>query len=225
MQNLNFENANFIFTYYDLFGIPQGRCIQLIFLLNISEESMKSIQKIFTVCFNILAYIMIASPHMLEASNSNGGLFSLTTDTHGNFVSVWGENVNGIPKIKSSTLSSNGQWSDPVIISLPGTFSVNPQVKTDDLGNAVALWKTNTKDKPNYYLEAAMLPIGGLWSTPVTISNPNEHITSGDVILEVSGNGNIVAMWGVYTEDRVVIKAARAQFGGTWSTPVRLNEL
>lgn len=194
---------------------------------------MKIINKIATIYFICLASALMFIPHIAEGSTSNGSLFSISDDGRGNFVSVWVEDASGIPVIKSSTLNSqstHATWSDPVRVSTPGTFSNSPIVEMDGQGNAVALWRSVAKDNPNYNLEAAMLPIGGIWTTPVIISKPNELISTNNIELKVSADGNIVAIWGSIMKDpdepnktRQVIRAATAQFGGNWSRPIMLS--
>lgn len=187
-------------------------------------------------CFSLILYLMsmftIIAPHHTDACESKGGLFAIASDSTGNFITVWVEKVGEIPVIKSSRLVSGKDWTEPVIISNPESYSLNPIVEMDENGNAVVLWRSVREGKPEYFLQAAKLLSGSdRWSEPETISDYGVMISTNNIELEVSSDGNIVAIWGKIVIDELEpettykeIRASMSTFNTSWSTPITISK-
>lgn len=194
---------------------------------------MSIAQKWFSLCLCFVSMFTIIVPHHVYACESRGALFAIASDSSGNFVTVWGEKVDDIPVIRASTLTSGGSWSEPVTISNPDTYSICPLIEMDENGNAVALWRTVTKDDPKYFLEAAKSMFGsGKWNAPETISDNGVMISTNNIELEVSPNGNIVAIWGRVIVDDVdptishkELRASMSTFNTSWSAPITISTI
>lgn len=189
--------------------------------------------KLKNTCFSwflgVITLMMGISSAPIYGDTSNGGMFSVASSPNGYFVAVWGELINGIPSIQAAH-STGGVWNSPVTISMQGNFSIEPQVGVDNLGNAVAIWRSTSKNQGFDFLEAAIFPFGGAWSNPLAISDPNERISTSNIELEVSPDGSVVAMWAqiIMVENQPDTQTfIRASFttttSGIWSTPTTLN--
>lgn len=108
-------------------------------------------------------------------------------------------------------------WSSPVTISSVG--SLFSKVGIDAFGNAVAVWEEF--DGSNSVIQSAILPFGGTWSSPQTISVSGEDAIN--VELAVDRNGHAVAVWERFDGFNTIIQAATLTFGEVWSTPVNLS--
>jgi PKD domain len=105
----------------------------------------------------------------------------------------------------------------------PGTVSVDDQdMELDAQGNAVAVWTA-------YYgtgrrTQAAVRPVGGSWSTPITFSVPDEK-SGWNPRVAVGANGDAVAVWSStrLSAERQISMAATREAGGGWSEPVPLS--
>lgn len=102
------------------------------------------------------------------------------------------------------------------------------EIDSDDMGldaqgNAVAVW--TAYHVAGRRTEAAVRPVGGAWSTPVTFSVPDER-SGWNPRVAVGAGGDAVAVWSStrYSAVRQITMAAVREAGGDWSDPVALSD-
>lgn len=143
----------------------------------------------------------------------------MTVDSSGNATAIW-TGFNGTDfLIQSSTLPFGGSWTSPVDISAIGTISFASQVTADPSGNAIAIW--NSVIGSDIITQAATLPFGGSWSSPVNLSASGGQAFDSQVSTDSSGNA--IAIWDRFDGINVIIQAAMLPFGGNWSVPVDIS--
>ncbi|MBA2728937.1 MAG: hypothetical protein H0U49_12290 [Parachlamydiaceae bacterium] len=129
---------------------------------------------------------------------------------------------------------SNGAWGPVEILSEfnEDFLGKNPNVSVNDAGTAaVAYRKQDTApDSPPEYTMVTTLPLGGTWSTPISISSaPEEAKGEGNSKpdIAINSSGDLVVVWyrrfpsNIYGIDAATYNAAT----GTWSSSVTLDSI
>lgn len=146
-------------------------------------------------------------------------------DNAGNEVAVWGSIKNSFHVIEASTLTKNGNWSDPVIISSQDVNASYPSLIVDEFsGNAVAVW---VETDPNFQLcclKGSMLPFGGAWTNPQLISPPDQNVGS-KYTLTMNENNTITAIWSdtIAPTKENQLHRAITHFNLDWTAPEPLS--
>lgn len=143
----------------------------------------------------------------------------VAVDPAGNSVAVWTINIGADFFIQAATLPFAGSWSSAVNISTTGSSLFGAQVAVDLSGNAVAVWDKLVGS--DIIVEAATLPFGGSWTSPVDISPTGAFAFDQQVAIDSFGNA--IAVWDRDNGTDIVIQAAMLPFGGSWSAPVDLS--
>jgi LPXTG-motif cell wall-anchored protein len=106
-------------------------------------------------------------------------------------------------------------WSTPVDVHLTGQDAFDPVVTVDSTGLVTAVWFQS--DGSNFVIRSSTSQSGGVWSTPVTLSEPG-----GDALdpqLTVDSTGLVTAVWHRDNGTNTIIQSRTSQSGGAWSTP------
>lgn len=176
------------------------------------------------VCFFSINSIEAVWSPAVTLSSQTADESQIGIDAAGNAISIWRE-FDGInTNIQSSTLAKGGSWSAPVTISsAPGNnLQATPQIAVNPVGDAVVVWEELAGASST--VKAAMLPVGGEWSSSINISTPTTR--SGQLPqIAINASGRVVAVWQRYDGSRSVTEGATLQFGGTWSSPVGISPL
>lgn len=106
----------------------------------------------------------------------------------------------------------------------PGTYEVDSEdIELDAQGNATAAW---VEYQPWRAVRAATRPRGGVWSQPVTLSDPTEE-GAWQPQVAVGANGDAVVVWSSNyrppAETQTVLAVTR-EAGGQWSQPVEISK-
>lgn len=138
--------------------------------------------------------------------------------------------------IYSATRSAAGVWSPVQRVSAlnlvdPSFFPSDPRSAVNDNGLSVAVWtELRTDDTVNTfrYVMASFLPQGGVWTTPVQISDPFSPFTLPFLTPDVAinNNGDVVVVWEADVAGGGQYSVFGATYDGTtntWSLPVTLN--
>lgn len=99
-----------------------------------------------------------------------------------------------------------------------------PKVEMDSAGSAVTIWHEVNPANHLYRIRSSTF-IGGIWSSPITISNSATHSFLPRPAIAAT-TGNAVALW--YSIDSTgarSIQAAQYIKGSGWSAPVNLAAL
>jgi hypothetical protein len=143
----------------------------------------------------------------------------VAVDPAGNAVATWTAVSGGNFFVQASTLPFEGSWALPVNISTVGVEGLTPEVKVDQSGNAIAMWFTPIGS--DIFIQAALLPFGGSWSSPETISAAGGQAFDPQVAFDFQGNA--IAVWDRFNGKNTSIQAATLPFEGSWSTPVDIS--
>lgn len=147
---------------------------------------------------------------------------------NGNFLCLWYEQVNETFVIQASSSKDGITWDPGTTISDVSQDSTDPIIEFDDQSNVVALWKAMDRKQKYYGLASAKLRAGGVWETPVVITDSNELLT-GEYELQINAVGTIVVIWCALqnTPDHsgytTLVRTANSSFDGKWSTPITIN--
>lgn len=107
----------------------------------------------------------------------------------------------------------------PPYVTISTTSSDESQIGIDDAGTATAIWRQF--DGSNTNIQTAMLPEGGSWSSPVTISSTPGNILLANPQIAVMPDGRAVAIW--WEPNGVTASVKAATFDGSWSAPVDVS--
>jgi hypothetical protein len=156
---------------------------------------------------------------LIETDNT-GYLLSISpkvaTDSFGNALAVWNQQIPNTPIIFSIRFSLGSGWD----ISMPiGNldYSSNPEIAIDTNGNAIALWEElGSNIWSNYYT------VNHGWGTP-------EYIGTADAIgglsprIAFDKSGNAIAVWQQGDGARTNVWSNRYTPSGGWGVPELLE--
>jgi hypothetical protein len=165
----------------------------------------------------------------VDISTGSGGRDPhIVIDSEGNAIVTW----SGYDSVQSAVrLASNGTWQQPVEVAAIGSGAGGspggPALAVDGLGNVVTAWSSTIGSGSNHIVQAATLPAGGTWQTPVEISEAGLDAGSPDVALNPAGDA--VVTWSAATSAVVgsksaIVQAAIRPAGGAWQAPVDISE-
>ena len=183
-------------------------------------------------------------PGFIQASfRSAGGMWStpvdissgnvasrpqIVMDPEGNAIVMW----LGFDSVQSAVrLASNGMWQQSVEVSAidlaAGGSPGAPALAVDGLGDVVTAWSSTIGSGSNHVVQAATLPAGGTWQTPVDLSEAGLDAGSPDVALNPAGDAVVTwsaAASAIVGSKSAVIQATVRPTGGTWQAPVDISE-
>ncbi len=133
---------------------------------------------------------------------------------HGDAVAVWEIYENDKWYVQASQMPAGGTWQTPVQLAETSYALGRPQVAMDADGDAVAVWTTYSGSHD--VIDAAELPAGGSWQTPVQISGSEE---AEQAQVAMNSAGDVIAAWTIWTGSTDRVEAAQMPAGGTWQTP------
>lgn len=132
----------------------------------------------------------------ISASGSSD-MPKIKIDSSNNAVAVWESFDGSIYSIQASKKTNGADWTAPQTISKTGRDSVLPSIAMDSKGNVVAIWMSFDKDHGINFIESAILPTEGVWSSANIISSPTENPMS-DYQVAINDNGTFMITWGSY---------------------------
>jgi hypothetical protein len=146
----------------------------------------------------------------------------------GNAVVTW----FGYDSVQSAVrIASSGAWQQPVEVAAIGLEAGGspggPALAVDGLGDVVTAWSSTIGSGGNHIVQAATLPAGGTWQTPVEISEAELDAGSPDVALDPTGAAVVTwsaAASSVVGSKSAVIQAAVRPAGSAWQAPVDISE-
>lgn len=136
----------------------------------------------------------------VEISTHDFGAYSskVAVDVNNHAVAVWEQQTekdsmnNAI--IQASYLPFGGNWTAPVNLSATNGRSLAANVAFDHQGNAYAIWNRDDYTDQNYdKVQAAILPVGGIWSAAETLSGNGNMALPAKI--SVDSTGYAVVNW------------------------------
>ena len=138
-------------------------------------------------------------------------------DEHGDVVAVWEHNNGGQEVVEGAQMPTGGSWQSTASqLSESGQSAYNPELlASNPRGDAVVVWERyNGSDQ---IAQAAQLPAGGSWQSPINIS---ESGADGDAPhVAIDARGDEVAVWTRWNGSTDTAEASELPAGGTWQTP------
>jgi hypothetical protein len=158
--------------------------------------------------------VTLADPPLCVASD-------LALDDNGGAVALW-ETYEPAPEpqertdyvLRASRRGSFGSaWSPETTLStpLPHNYGHAARIAMDAKGDAVVVGRQLT-DEPIAVVQAVMQAPGGVWSAPVTVSEPG--VTAGYPDLTVDADGDVTVAWAALGVTNVATAKAPTN---TWS--------
>jgi hypothetical protein len=152
----------------------------------------------------------------------------IVMDPEGNAIVTW----SGYDSIQSAVrLASDGTWQQPVEVAAIGSEAggslSGPALAVDGLGDVVTAWSSTIGSGSNHIVQAATLPAGGAWQTPVDLSEAGLDAGSPDVAVDPTGNA--VVTWSaatspIFGSKSAVVQATFRPAGDSWQVPVDIAE-
>jgi hypothetical protein len=176
----------------------------------------------------------------LDPAEDETGLPTVGIDDVGNAVAVWIRQMGFLeeasesnkilqPDVTFQVVASSFNYATqtwgPVVIIATGVLGVDPidilsgNVVVDPFGNATAVWSQDKNGITGVY--ASRLSLGGTWSAPELISDPNVSTNVApqgltQTPIDVDRQGNVIVI--VLTEDDVLQSIVR-YFSLGWQSP------
>lgn len=165
-------------------------------------------------------------PVTLSAPGQSAYEPQIAVDGRGNVVAVWIQVTDGSskPQVYAARRPVGGVWSAPVALSGAGRTAYEARLAVNPRGDAVAVWSTGSEGSYDR-VESAHMPAGGIWSRPVTLSDPLED--SNHARAAIDATGNAVAVWTRYDADGgglEWVQTASRPVDGLWSSVVTLSD-
>lgn len=156
--------------------------------------------------------------------SSTTGVFSnpqIAVSPDGYVVVVFQRDTGPNIVLQAVTRSLTGNWSRPVNVSSGDLDAGRAKVAIDNHNNAVAVWRSF--DDINFIIQAADLPFGKKWSSPVDLSEPGEDAQDPDVAIDT--HSIATAIWARESGSNSIIQSSSQEFGKSWSKPVFISSL
>jgi hypothetical protein len=155
----------------------------------------------------------------LSAPGQDAEAPRLAVDAAGDAVAVW-KRYDGTDEIvEAASMTAGGSWGAPVPLSAPGEGADSPGVAIDPAGDAVAVWRRY--DGTDEIIQASTRPAGGVWQSPVGISEAGENAYRPQVAIDAAGEA--VAVWQRTDGVHLIVQAASRAAGGPWGPAVDLS--
>lgn len=165
------------------------------------------------------------SPDTLSSAGSSVPQVAIGSD--GTVAVVWQGVVGSIPAVFAATKSISGLWNPANAISSSGENSAVPNVAVSSSGDVAAIWfsyDVNGTVYSNVVAQSSLLPLNGLWSTPVTLSAPG-YRNPADLKCQVnySAAGDIMAVWNNSMDGAAFVFEYSIYTDGSWNTPFTMQ--
>ena len=160
------------------------------------------------------------TPAQISNAGSEDSGPQVAIDEHGDVVAVWEHNNGGQEVVEGAQMPTGGSWQSTASqLSESGQSAYNPELASNPRGDAVVVWERyNGSDQ---IAQAAQLPAGGSWQSPINIS---ESGADGDAPhVAIDARGDEVAVWTRWNGSTDTAEASELPAGGTWQTPVVLS--
>lgn len=194
---------------------------------NFRKGQMSFILCLFVIFLNLVVIAPLTAatwspPIDLSLPGGNATQAQVVSDLDGHKIAVWTRFNGSNFVIQSSTRNLSGVWSTPVTLSENGGDAFFPQIATDSLGNAIAVW--SWKSDANIVIQAAGKSLNMAWTAPVNISRHAQfgHNTALPQ-LTIDNQGNAYVVWQEYSGTRNDIHFASKQFHRSWTSAIKLS--
>jgi hypothetical protein len=122
----------------------------------------------------------------------NGDAPDVAIDAFGTATATWTAKQGSQRLVRSATHARAGAWQAPDDVSslAPGAVE-RSRVASNRGGDAVAVWGESTPLQPESLTRVSVRPLGGAWSTPMTLSLPQQRTLEPVVDLDETGHAAV----------------------------------
>lgn len=160
------------------------------------------------------------TPAQISNAGSEDVNPQVAIDEQGDVVAVWEHNNGGQQVVQAAQMPAGGAWQSTASqLSESGEPAYGPQLASNAQGDAVVVWER--WDGNGYVDQAAQLPAGGSWQTPVTFFSESD-VDGVAPHVAINARGDEVAVWMRWNGSSEIAEASELVAGGTWQTPVEL---
>jgi hypothetical protein len=132
----------------------------------------------------------------------------IAVSPQGDATAIWQRSNGSYLVVQGATRPAGGGWSRPVDITTGhGRGGQYLRLVVDSWGNATAIWEGyDTRPGPNFAIQAAKHPPGGVWSRPTDISRWTKSL--GEPRIAIDPRGRSTAIWAIGAKGGAVIQSA-----------------
>lgn len=136
-----------------------------------------------------------SQPLAISNSKYNSHYPKVIVDSNGNATAIWyrfnlRESIYSNVALQSSYFPINGNWSNSTDVSSLGfrdPAELNSHLTLDGDGNVAAIW-TMSFDDATYYVQFAIKPFNGIWTTPANLVGQNLYAFDSGLCGNAKGN-------------------------------------
>ena len=156
----------------------------------------------------------------LSQAGADAVIPDVAVDGSGNTVVVWAQAKASVWTVQAADRPPGGPWSAPVALSTPATNVAAPELALAG-SHLVAIW--DRYDGKHLVAQASERdPATGAWEAAVTLSSAQADAQSPRIA--VNSRGDAVAVWASVDASGWSVFASSRSAGGSWQTPVRLED-
>ncbi len=132
----------------------------------------------------------------------------IAVSPQGEATAIWQRSNGSYLVVQGATRPAGGGWSTPVDITTGhGRGGQHQQLVVDSWGNATAIWEGyDTRPGPDFAIQAAKHPSGGVWSRPTDISRWTTSLSEPQIAVDPQGRSTVI--WVIGAKGGVVIQSA-----------------
>ena len=163
-----------------------------------------------------------SAPQDLSAVGISSYSPQIAIDGSGKVTALWTANSNSSTVVQSSSRTLGGTWTALAVeAGLVSNFGLMELV-SDSLGNLTVLGSDNSG--LNTILRSSSKPVGGQWSSSVSLSDPAKRAEWARMVIDQSGNVTAVWQWGPgFGAGQKVLQSATRSSGGSWSSSTNVS--
>ena len=122
--------------------------------------------------------------------------------------------------VQATSRQAGGAWQPPIDLSQGGQEAEDPQLASDSLGDALAVWDLHSG--ANWIVQSAGRPTGEEWHRAVNLSEAGGNAYNPEVAMD--GSGDAVAAWEAQAGKEWRVQSVVKASAGDWQAPVGLSE-
>ncbi len=159
-----------------------------------------------------------STPVTLTNVNHDSVAACVGVSSNGEALVVWeGGFGETFDQLGAATLSADGNWGAPLVISGDGVAAVHPDFAMNDSGQAVVAWKTPTGS--DVAVMALIRAADGTWGTVRELAPTNGNLPE----VAINSSGKAIVIWTEKGGSDARIKAA-TYADGNWSASVYISD-
>lgn len=158
-------------------------------------------------------------PLNITPSGEDALVPDVSVDSSGNAVMTCCRYDGNMFTTRAAFLPVGQCWGPNYVISTPLSTASQPCSAVDGSGNTISVW--TQFDGSNYTIQASTLPVGGSWSSALSLSSNGQDAYTPTIAMNTAGDA--IAAWIRFDGSNYIAQASFKPFDGTWSPPANLS--